>query len=280
MGGVTNEELRAGLGVATKPLLAIGVVIGLFMLVPLAVIVPTSWSAGQLLEFPPQGFSLKWYREVLSDDTWMSPIRVSLWNSVRASVIATLAGTAAALGMRRLAGGRSVRVMRSLFILPLAIPYVSYALGMYHFVLRVPGDLRASSWPLVLTHATVTFPLVYVVVAGALAAVDPRLSNAASTMGARWPMIVWKIELPLIKMAIVGGWVFAFATAFDEATLAIFLSPIRQRTYAQHLFRETAETIDPTVSAISTLVTIAIMGVLGFGSFVLSRAAAAKGRPA
>ena len=280
MGGVTNEELRAGLGVATKPLLAVGVVIGLFMLVPLVVIVPTSWSAGQLLEFPPQGFSLKWYREVLSDDTWMSPIRVSLWNSVRASVIATLAGTAAALGMRRLAGGRSVRVMRSLFILPLAIPYVSYALGMYHFVLRVPGDLRASSWPLVLTHATVTFPLVYVVVAGALAAVDPRLSNAASTMGARWPMIVWKIELPLIKMAIVGGWVFAFATAFDEATLAIFLSPIRQRTYAQHLFRETAETIDPTVSAISTLVTIAIMGVLGFGSFVLSRAAAAKGRPA
>jgi putative spermidine/putrescine transport system permease protein len=280
MGGVTNEELRAGLGVATRPLLAVGVVIGLFMLVPLVVIVPTSWSAGQLLEFPPQGFSLKWYREVLSDDTWLSPIRVSLWNSVRASVIATLAGTAAALGMRRLAGGRSVRVMRSLFILPLAIPYVSYALGMYHFVLRVPGDLRASSWPLVLTHATVTFPLVYVIVAGALAAVDPRLSNAASTLGARWPMIVWKVELPLIKMAIVGGWVFAFATAFDEATLAIFLSPIRQRTYAQHLFRETAETIDPTVSAISTLVTIAIMGVLGFGSFVLSRAAAAKGRPA
>jgi len=275
-----ETELRAGLGALAKPLTAVGIMVGLFMLVPLAIVVPTSWSAGNLLEFPPQGFSLKWYREAFSDDTWIDPIKVSIWNSIRASVLATIGGTAAALGMRRLAGGRSARIMRSLFILPLAIPYVSYAIGMYYMGIKTPGNWRATSWPLVFSHATITFPLVYVVVAGALAAVDPRLSQAAATMGARWPMIVWKIELPLVKMAIFGGWVFAFATCFDEATLAIFLSPFRERTYAQQLFRETAETINPTVSAVSTTVTIAVMIVLGFGSYLLSRAVQAGKRAA
>jgi putative spermidine/putrescine transport system permease protein len=275
-----DNELRAGLGGLTKPLMAVGVVIGLFMLVPLAIVVPTSWSAGNLLEFPPQGFSFRWYREAFSDDKWIDPIKVSIWNSVRASLLATIAGTAAALGMRRLVGGRSARILRSLFILPLAIPYVSYAIGMYYLGIKTPGDWRATSWPLVLSHATITFPLVYVVVAGALAAVDRRLSQAAATMGATWPMIVWRVELPLVKMAIFGGWVFAFATCFDEATLAIFLSPFRQRTYAQQLFRETAETINPTVSAVSTAVTIAVMIVLGFGSFLVSRAAQSSKRAA
>jgi putative spermidine/putrescine transport system permease protein len=273
-----QSELRAGLGALTKPLMVLGMVVGLFLVLPLAIVVPTSWSAGNLLEFPPRGFSLKWYREVFSDDTWTGPIKVSIWNSLRASLLATIAGTAAALGMRRLAGGRSARVMRSLFILPLAIPYVSYAIGVYYLGIKTPGNWRATSWPLVFSQATVTFPLVYVVVAGALAAVDPRLSQAAATMGARWPMIVRKVELPLVKLAIFGGWVFAFATCFDEATLAIFLSPFRERTYAQQLFRETAETINPTVSAVSTTVTIVVMFVLGFGSFLVSRAAQSSRR--
>ena len=269
-----STELGEGLGSISRPLLVVGVGIALFMLVPLVIVVPTSWTAGNILTFPPEGFSLKWYRDVFADDSWTAPIRVSLWNSIRASALATVAGTAAALGLRRLVAGRASRALRSLFILPLAIPYVSYALGTYHVVLRLPGDWRSSSWPLVLTHATVTFPLVYVVVAGALAAVDPNLSRAAATLGARWPMIVRRIELPLIRNAIIGGWVFAFATAFDEATLAIFLSPFRERTYAQQLFRETSETITPSVSAVSTVVTILIMLVLGFGSFVLNRRAA------
>lgn len=272
-----SGELRDGLGLGRVPFIVLGVLLGLFMLVPLAIVVPTSWTAGQLLEFPPKGFSLQWYEQAFADTTWTDPLKVSLKISLQASLLATLMGTATALGMRRLAAGRSARLMRSLFILPLALPYVSYALGMYQLFLRLPESLGSSTLPLVLSQATVTFPLVYVVVAGALSAVDPRLASAASTMGARWPTILWRIELPLIRMAIVGGWVFAFATCFDEATLAIFLSPVDQTTLAQQLYREAAESISPTLSAVSTMITLLAIAILGIGSLFMRRVSAPSG---
>jgi ABC-type spermidine/putrescine transport system permease subunit II len=95
-------------------------------------------------------------------------------------------------------------------------------------------------------------------------------------MGARWPTILWRIELPLIKTAIIGGWVFAFATCFDEATLAIFLSPVDQTTLAQQLYREASESIAPTLSAVSTMITMLAILVLGIGSLIMGRGTAAR----
>jgi putative spermidine/putrescine transport system permease protein len=268
-----NGELRQGLGIGRVPFVVLGVLTGLFLLVPLAIVIPTSWTAGQLLEFPPKGFSGQWYEEVFKDDTWTGPLMTSLRISLFASLVATVIGTAAALGMRRLASGRSARLMRSLFILPLALPYVSYALGLYQLFLEMPAGLSDGVLPLVLGQAMITFPMVYVVVAGALSAVDPRLSSAASTMGARWPTILWRIELPLVRMAILGGFIFAFATCFDEATLAIFLSPVDQTTLAQQLYRETSESIAPTLSAVSTMITLLAIAILLAGTLIMRLAA-------
>jgi putative spermidine/putrescine transport system permease protein len=272
-----NRELRGSLGVGRVPFVVGGVVLSAFMLIPIAIVVPTSWTAGQLLEFPPTGFSLQWYETALSDTTWTDAFQVSVKVSLQSSILATLLGTATALGMRRLVAGRSVRVMRSLFILPLALPYVSYALGMYQLFLSLPGALADTTLPLVLSQATVTFPLVYVIIAGALATVDPSLSSAAATLGARWPTIIWRIELPLIRVAIIGAWVIAFAICFDEATLAIFLSPVTQVTLAQQLFREASESIAPTLSAVSTIITLLAIIVLGLGSLIMRRVGAPRG---
>jgi ABC-type spermidine/putrescine transport system permease subunit II len=115
-----------------------------------------------------------------------------------------------------------------------------------------------------------------VIVAGALATVDPALSRAASTLGARWPTIIWRIELPLIRVAIIGAWVIAFAICFDEATLAIFLSPVTQTTLAQQLFREASESIAPTLSAVSTMITLLAILVLGLATLVMRRAPRAR----
>ncbi|WP_320669282.1 ABC transporter permease [Patulibacter defluvii] len=269
-----GDEIRIGLGYARRPFVVLGIVLGFFMLVPLIIVVPTSWTSDQLLEFPPKGFSLQWYEQAFADDTWTGPFWTSVKISFQASILATIMGTATALGMRRLAVGRSTNVMRSLFILPLALPYVSYALGVYQLFLRMPEPLADSTLPLAMSQATITFPLVYVVVAGALSMVDQRLTAAAATMGARWPTILWKIELPLIRVAILGGWIFAFATCFDEATLAIFLSPVEEVTLAQQIFREASESIAPTLSAVSTMITLLAIAVLGIGSLIMRRMAA------
>jgi putative spermidine/putrescine transport system permease protein len=263
------SDLRTGLGLSRIPFIALGVLLGIFLLIPLIIVIPTSWTAGQLLEFPPKGFSTQWYSQVFADSTWTDPLKVSLKISLVASIMASVFGTAAALGMRRVAAGRSGALINSLFILPLAIPYIAYALGVYDAFLHLPSGLSDTILPLVLSQATIAFPLVYVVVAGALSNVDPRLANAASTMGARWPTIVWKIEIPLVRGAIIGGFIFAFALCFDEATLALFLSPVTQVTLAQELYRQAAESIAPTLSAVSTMITLLAILILGLGSIVM-----------
>jgi putative spermidine/putrescine transport system permease protein len=269
-----NRELRAGLGLGRIPFVVLGIVTAVFLLLPMLIIVPTSWSSSQLLEFPPPGFSLQWYERMFEDPTWTDAIKTSLRIALQASLLATIAGTAAALGMRRIGGTPWGRVLRSLFILPLAIPYVSYALGVYNVFDRVSYDTLSTTAPLILAQALISFPLVYVVVAGALSGIDPRLGRAAATLGARWPRIVMRIELPLIWPAIVGGWLFAFALCFDEAVLAIFLAPIEQVTLAQQLFRSAQETAEPTLSAVSTVITLVAVFVLGIASMLVARAAA------
>jgi putative spermidine/putrescine transport system permease protein len=79
------------------------------------------------------------------------------------------------------------------------------------------------------------------------------------------------VELPLIKVAMLGGFIFAFANIFDEATLALFLGPVSEFTLAQQLYRAAAEAIQPTLSAVSTMVTALAILVLGSGSLITNR---------
>ena len=273
-----NEELKLGLGISRVAFWALGIILGIFLILPLLVIVPTSWNAGQLVEIPPHGFSLQWYEQVFENSQWTEAFWVSVQVAFFGSIIATVLGTAIALGMRRLVRGRGTRVAQSLFILPLAIPYVSYALGLYQLVYKLPSGLNETLIPLILAESVIAMPLVYVVVAGALSNVDPRLGRAASTMGARWPTILWRIDLPLLKMAIIAGFIFAFATIFDEATLALFLAPVTDITLAQQLYRSAAETVTPTLSAVSTMITLLAILVLGIGTlFSRRRVGASQG---
>lgn len=266
-----NQELKLGLGISRGAFVVLGILLGIFLILPLLVVVPTSWTAGQLVEFPPQGFSLQWYEQVLETPMWTEAFVVSLQVAFFGSIIATILGTAIALGMRRLVRGRGTRVAQSLFILPLAIPYVSYALGLYQLVTKLPEALNETLIPLILAESVIAMPLVYVVVAGALANVDPKLGRAASTMGARWPTILWRIDLPLVKLGVVAAFIFAFATIFDEATLALFLAPVTEVTLAQQLYRSAAESIAPTLSAVSTMITLLAIIVLGVGTIISRR---------
>jgi putative spermidine/putrescine transport system permease protein len=266
-----NEELKLGLGISRVAFWALGIILGIFLILPLLVIIPTSWNAGQLIEIPPHGFSLQWYEQVFENSQWTEAFWVSVQVAFFGSIIATVLGTAIALGMRRLVRGRGTRVAQSLFILPLAIPYVSYALGLYQLVNKLPSGLNETLIPLIFAESVIAMPLVYVVVAGALSNVDPRLGRAASTMGARWPTILWRIDLPLLKMAIIAGFIFAFATIFDEATLALFLAPVTDITLAQQLYRSAAETVTPTLSAVSTMITLLAILVLGLGTLFSRR---------
>jgi putative spermidine/putrescine transport system permease protein len=243
-----------------------------FLLLPGAMILVASLSAGQFLQFPPDGLSLRWYRELVADPAWRDAFLTSVRIAGGGAALAGVAGTAAALGIRRLRRGAAL--LRSAFIAPIALPYIVYVLGLYNVfdALRVIG----ASWPIVLGQAVLAFPIVFVTVDAARGAVDPRIADAAASLGAPWPMVVTRVELPLILPAVVAGALFAFSFCFDEVVIALFLAGPETVTYPVKIFSAAREAVSPAVAAASSAVTLLVLGLAALFAVVLRRAAARR----
>jgi putative spermidine/putrescine transport system permease protein len=259
--------LREALGGYRVALVVAGALLAVFLLVPLVVILPQAFSSGLFFKFPPPGFSTQWFDTVVNDPLWRDSFVRSLGTAAAGAVLATTAGTLAALGLRRL--GPRGRVLRTLFLAPLVIPQLVLAVGI--FVARDDLGLGTSLWTLVVGQTVLAFPVVVVVASAGLSSVDPALSRASASLGHRWPSTVLRIELPLISRSVISAFVLAFALCFDEAVLAYFLAPPGKATLPTQLWLASTENASPAIAAVSTIV----MGLVT----VLLLAAAWIGRP-
>jgi len=104
--------------------------------------------------------------------------------------------------------------------------------------------LAGRTWPIALGQAVVTFPVVVIVVSSALARVDPDVVRAAPSLGAGWPMVAWRVELPLIRRSVAAA-AFAVTIAFDELVIALFVAPPGIRTLPVALFSGTRNDLRP-----------------------------------
>jgi putative spermidine/putrescine transport system permease protein len=230
------------------PISALSLVAAAFLLLPIIVIVPASFSSGSFLTWPPQGFSTMWYGSVRSDPDWQAAFEVSLRVAGEAAVAATVAGLLAALALRRITG-RPRAFLRTLFIAPLVLPVVVYALGLFDLFSRL--GVFGRTWTIVVGQAVLAFPVTYVMLSAALAAVDPAITRAAASLGARWPMIVLRVEAPLVRGAIIAAAIVAFGFCFDEVVIALFLSNPTTRTLPVAIFQAALDSASPAVAAVS-----------------------------
>ncbi len=252
---------RWRLSVSTLSLVA-----AVFLLLPIIVIVPASFSSSPFLSWPPQGFSGAWYASVKSDPSWRSAFQLSLQVAGEAAVAATLAGLLAALALRRITG-RYRTWLRTFFIAPLVLPVVVYALGLFDLFSRL--GVFGGTWTIVVGQAVLAFPVTYVMLSAALAAIDPAITRAAASLGARWPMIVMRVEAPLVRGAIVAAAIVAFGFCFDEVVIALFLSSPTTKTLPVAIFQAALDSASPAVAAVSgyvmliALLTMALAAVAG-----------------
>ena len=230
------------------PISALSLAAAAFLLLPIIVIVPASFSSGSFLTWPPHGFSTMWYSSVRSDPDWRAAFVVSLRVASEAAVAATVAGLLAALALRRITG-RSRALLRTFFIAPLVLPVVVYALGLFDLFSRL--GVFGRTWTIVVGQAVLAFPVTYVMLSAALAAVDPAITRAAASLGARWPMIVLRVEAPLVRGAIIAAAIVAFGFCFDEVVIALFLSNPTTRTLPVAIFQAALDSASPAVAAVS-----------------------------
>lgn len=254
--------LRRSLGWYRTPITVIAVLASLLFFVPFLVVVATSWTSGVFLEFPPHGFSLQWYQSVLADPTWTDAFWLSILVSILATAVAVVLGTLGGLALSRVRSRQAARWLRTLFIVPMAVPPVAYAVGLY----SVNSDLKVfqgSLVALVVGEALLVMPYVFVLVSSALGSADPALRPAAATLGASWPMIVLRVELPPILPSMFAGAIFAFSIAFDEVVLPVFLAPIGTQTLPLKMLAASQEAFSPQLTAASTMVSLLALVVLG-----------------
>jgi putative spermidine/putrescine transport system permease protein len=229
-----------------------------FLLLPIAVIIPISLTDRPYLSLPVAGLSLQYYANLFTSTDWLSSFAQSFVIAVCAMAIATAAGTLAAIGCWRL-GGRISDAMRLLMLLPIIVPPVVYALGIY----RTYAEMRllGTYTGVIIAHAVTGIPYVAILVSAALADFDTRLEQAARSLGAGALQSLRMVLLPILRPAIASGAIFAFIHSWDELLLVLFIGGRAIFTLPRRIWDGINDTLDPTMAAVATVL-LAITCVL------------------
>src|SRR5258705_4115997 len=151
----------------------------LYLILPILIIAPMSFSAARYLSFPPPALSLRWYEEYVGNPAWMQATRVTLTVAVLTVVIATPLGVAAAYAISQ-SKWRIMRLIHMTLLLPLVVPIIITAVGIFFVFAKV--GLAATMTGLVLANVMLGLPYVVISVAAGLQSFD-----ATQEMGARSP---------------------------------------------------------------------------------------------
>jgi putative spermidine/putrescine transport system permease protein len=252
-------------GTAFQVIAALGLI---YMLLPITLMFPLSLEPGHMLRFPPQGFSLRWYREYFADDAWLESTILSLKVAAGAATVATVFGTLAAAGLAR--ASPAVRnVCNVILMSTLFLPTILVAVAIYglYASLRLVGTTSG----LITAHAVLTLPFVILNVSTALAAVPRSLEEAASSLGATPFASFFAITTPLIWRGIAAGAVFSFLVSFDEVVIAMFLSGTHSMTLPKRMLDGVFYEMTPMLAAVSALMIIGNVLLMGIGLLLMPR---------
>jgi putative spermidine/putrescine transport system permease protein len=235
-----------------------------FLIAPILVIVPLSFNAEpyftftpKMLGLDPEAFSLRWYRDIFENQQWLQAVRNSLVIGISATVLSTVLGTLAALGLQR-ADLPYRNLIMGLLISPLIVPVIIAAAGMYFFYSAI--GLAQTNLGIILAHTALGTPFVVITVSATLAGFDRSLTRAASSLGADPTTVFFRVTLPLIAPGVVSGALFAFITSFDEVVMVLFLGGPDQRTIPRQMWAGIREQISPTILAVATcLIAISVL---------------------
>lgn len=257
----------------TRRALAAAGVFGLvFLTVPLLIVIPMSFSSAKALTFPPPGFSLRWYETFFGDPRWMD----AMWTSTAVALISSIAALAlgglSAYGLRRGSfAGRDW--VEGNFMAPLIVPTIIAAIALYLGLARV--GLLGSFVGLVVAHIILNVPLVMMVMGVAIREFDLRIEQVAWSLGASWSYTVRKVVLPNLAPSVFAAWIFAFIGSFDEVIVTSFIAG-RHETVPKKMFNELILEVNPTITAVATLLIGFTVLALAAVAFILGRAGKLK----
>lgn len=262
-----------------------------FLIAPIIVVIPLSFNAEpfftftpKMLSLDPEGFSTRWYDSLLTfgmaqpdyprdanwwldvwnNSKWVKATKNSFIIGVSATLVATILGTLAALGLSR-PEMPFRRIIMAILLSPMIVPIIITATGVFFFYSNpcsvfateanpTPcGRLSGTYLGVILAHATLGIPFVIITVTATLVGFDRSLARAAASLGASPRTTFFKVIMPLILPGVISGALFAFVTSFDEVVAVLFIAGPDQQTIPRQMWNGIREQISPQILAAATL---------------------------
>ncbi|WP_050523292.1 ABC transporter permease [Pseudorhodobacter wandonensis] len=252
----------------------------IFLIAPILIIMPLSFNyqpyftfSPEMLRLDPDAYSLRWYDNLLTfgmsapdalrDSSWWSDV----WHNAKwvqaaknsiivgffATIVATVLGTIAAMGLSRPEMPFRKLIM-AILISPMIVPIIITATGLFFFYSDI--GLSGTYFGLIMAHATLGIPFVIITVTATMMGFDRSLIRAAQNMGAGPVTTFFKVQLPLITPGVVSGGLFAFVTSFDEVVVVLFVGSHEQQTIPRQMWNGIREQISPSILAVATILVI------------------------
>lgn len=233
-----------------------------FLLGPVLLVFPLSFSADAQIAWPPSGWSLRWYRAMLAQPELGAALRNSLALAAVVTVLALALAMPAALALAR-GEFRGREAVLSLLTAPLLLPTI--VLGLALLIIFV-GHGLVGSWPgLVMAHMLVTVPYALRVLLTSLGTLPAAVEEAAASLGAPPAQVFRRVTLPLMLPGVIAAAAIVFLVSFDEVVITLFIVGPRLTTLPVALYHYVESRTDPLVAAVSVLMvlfTLAFVAVL------------------
>ena len=261
-----------------EPLLALNALLAYgFLYLPIAVLVLFSFSASRYASIWG-GFSLEWYAKLFHNPDIAQALLNSLLIATATTLIATVLGTLAALGLERVADRGRASHYDAALTLPILIPDIVQGIALLLFlVLMFNGVEYALDWrptlgrmTVIIAHVAFAISYVAVVVRARLSGMDKRLEEAAMDLGANEWQVFQRITLPLIWPGVLSGGLLAFTLSLDEFVITFFTSGPGATTLPIQVWSMVKRGVTPEINALSTLMLLASVALVAL-SVVLQR---------
>lgn len=227
---------------------------------PLVIVSGVSLNAKKRLFFPPEGLSLRWYVELLSEREWLIPVQNSLTVAVSSSLIALSIALPLAYFLWRYRVFYA-RVLFTLGISPFILPPVITALGFLSFWATVGlyGNMLAT----IISHSIFFVTLPLVTISLGFESIDHEIVEAAETMGANSRMVFRSVVFPMVRPYMISGYAFAFVLSLNEYIVAYMVAGFTVETLPIKIFNSLRYGYTPVMAAVT--VVFVLMAALVFG---------------